>query len=270
MVVELHVELPDGQRATAPEDGLTVVLLHAFPLSAAMWQHQREALDSRAWVIAPDLRGFGRSPLGSEDPSVAAMANDIVAVLDRFGIERAVLVGLSMGGYIAMAVLRRHAARVRGLVLADTKASADAPAARDKRERIARAVLADGGGTVLREEVLPTLLGPTTERERPQVREQVLRMLDAAPPRAVAWAQRAMAARPDSFDVLRGSDVPGLVVVGAEDTLSPPEEAEQMAEALAGSELVVVPDAGHLSAVESPDRFDAALHTFVDRLSDPA
>jgi len=258
MPVELH--------ATEEGTGTPVVLLHAFPLSAGMWRRQRAPLGARARVITPDLRGFGRSPLGTDAPSLEAMAEDVAALLDRLGVELAVLVGLSMGGYLAMAFLRGHAARVRGLVLADTKASADAAPARDKRERIARAVLA-GDRTVLRQEVLPTLVGATTVRERPGVMSEVAALVDAAPPRAVAWAQRAMAARPDSFDVLRASAVPSLVVVGAEDTLSPPDEAAQLVEALTGSRLLVIPAAGHLSAMEAPEAFTGAVGDFLDGLS---
>jgi pimeloyl-ACP methyl ester carboxylesterase len=243
--------------------GLPVLLLHAFPLSSAMWSAQRDALAAGYRVLTPDQRGFGNSPLGSAEPSLAVAADDVAALLDARGIDRAVVVGLSMGGYVAMALVRDHPRLVRALVLADTKASADSGAARDKRERIAQGVLDAGSSAVLLDEVLPTLLGDTSERERPAVVERVRRMVTEAPPAAVAWAQRAMAARPDSFAALGAAGVPTLVLVGEEDRLSPPEEAQQIVDAVPGAELVVLPAAGHLSAVEIPAEFTAAVQGFL-------
>ncbi|MGI8698778.1 MAG: alpha/beta fold hydrolase [Mycobacteriales bacterium] len=247
--------------------GLPVVLLHAFPLSAAMWSAQREALSADYRVLTPDQRGFGGSPLGDDEPSLDAVADDVAALLDVKAIDRAVVGGLSMGGYVAMAFARRHPERLAGLVLADTKASADAQPARDKRERIARAVLAAGNAAVLLEEVLPTLLGDTSERERPEVVAAVRQMVTDAPAPAVAWAQRAMAARPESLASLRSVGVPTLVVVGAQDRLSPPEEAQQIVDVVPGAELRQIAAAGHLCAVETPAEFTRAVGDFLTRLS---
>lgn len=238
--------------------GRPLVLLHAFPLSSAMWRDQREMLAAHARVITPDLRGFGGSDLGSDDPSLDASADDVAALLDRLDLPRVVLGGLSMGGYVAMAFLRRHGDRVDGLLLADTKAGADSDEGRAKRERIASEVLAEAASTVLTDEVLPTLVGTTTVADRPQVYGRVRALVQAAPAPAVAWAQRAMAARPDSLETLRAADIPALVVVGEEDTLSPPAEAEAMAAALPAAQLVRLPGAGHLSAVETPEAFNEA------------
>ena len=149
-------------------DGVPVVLLHAFPLSSAMWLGQREGLSGVCRVITPDLRGFGGSPLGDEEPSLAVMADDVAETLDAEGIERAVIGGQSMGGYVTMEFCRRYPERVLGVILADTKASADPPAARENRERIAREVTANGTGILL-EEMLPGLVGPTTRERRPMV-----------------------------------------------------------------------------------------------------
>ena len=149
--------------------GLPVVLLHAFPVSSAMWLSQREALAPAYRVITPDQRGFGGSPLGADDPDLGLAADDVVALLDAKNIDSAVIGGLSMGGYVAMALLRRHPQRVRALVLADTKAGADPEPARANRHRIAAAVEADERSSLLLEEVLPTLVGPTTVATRPMV-----------------------------------------------------------------------------------------------------
>jgi pimeloyl-ACP methyl ester carboxylesterase len=248
--------------------GRAVVLLHAFPLSSAMWLAQREALSGSVRVVTPDQRGFGGSPLGDDPPSLDAAADDLAALLDSLAIDRVVLGGLSMGGYVAMAFLRRHAERVDALILADTKASADAPQARANRERIANLVTDDESSGILVDEVLPTLLGATTTAERPLVSGRVKALVQAAPAAAVAWAQRAMAARPDSFDTLRLAPVPTLVIVGVEDTIPPPYYAQAMAKTVTGGRLDILPRAGHLSALEVPEEFNAAVLKFVATLPD--
>ena len=247
-------------------DGRPLVLLHAFPLSSAMWLDQRQGLSAHCRVITPDLRGFGGSALGDDEPTLVAAADDVAALLDRLDLDRVLLGGLSMGGYVAMMMLRRHANRISGLLLADTKATADPELARANRERIAVAVLADPGSTVLVDEVLPSLVGPSTVERRGGVLGRVRGLVQQAPPPAVAWAQRAMAARPDSFDVLRACQVPALVIVGAEDALSPPSDAQEMAAALPDSTLVTIPDVGHLSAVEDPAAFNDAVLGFINRI----
>ncbi|SEF90997.1 Pimeloyl-ACP methyl ester carboxylesterase [Thermomonospora echinospora] len=247
--------------------GTPLVLLHAFPLSSAMWLAQREGLGGRFRVITPDLRGFGGSVLGEDEPSVDVMADDVARMLRVKGIDRAVIGGLSMGGYVAMALCRRHPDRVLGLVLAGTKASADTEQARDVRLRQAERLEHEGGTRVLVDEVLPFLVGPTTMRQRALVYGRVRGLVQAAPALAAAWAQRAMAARGDSFETLRGTRAPALVMVGDEDELSTRTDARAMAEALPNAELQVIPRAGHLSAVEQPDLFNQAVAEFVAALA---
>jgi pimeloyl-ACP methyl ester carboxylesterase len=246
--------------------GRPVVLLHAFPLDSGMWAAQVDGLAEHCRVIAPDLRGFGRSALGSDPPSVDAAADDVAALLDRLGVAGVVLGGLSMGGYVAMAFLRRHGDRVTGLLLADTRAGTDAEPARANRERIAAAVQADPASTVLVDEVLPGLLGDSTLADRPLVHDLVRGWVRTAPAPAVAWAQRAMAARPDSLPILRGVTVPAVVVVGEEDALTPPAQALTMAEAIGDATVVRIPAAGHLSAVEQPEAFNEAVLRLLGRL----
>ena len=246
--------------------GRPLVLLHAFPLSSTMWLEQRDALGAECRVITPDQRGFGGSALGDDAPSLDAAADDVAELLDRLELQDVVLGGLSMGGYVAMALLRRHPERIAALILADTKASADPDAAKANRERIAAAVESDESSTVLVDDVLPALLGSTTTSSRPLVSGRVRGLVQTAPSAAVAWAQRAMAGRPDSFDTLRAFDRPALVVVGAEDVLSPPSDAEAMADALPHGRLVVIPEAGHLTAVETPESFNAQVAGFLAEL----
>ena len=245
--------------------GRPLVLLHAFPLSSAMWLEQREILGAHCRVITPDQRGFGGSPLGDDEPSLGECAEDVLALLDRLELETVVLGGLSMGGYVAMELLRRAPQRVSALLLADTKATADPPEAREGRLRTAETVERDGTGA-LAETMLPALLGATTLERRAAVAGRVRGLVSAAPAPAVAWASRAMAARPDSLETLRATDVPALVVVGEQDTLSPVAQAQEMVDALPQGRLAVVPEAGHLSAVEDPEAFGAVVTGFLDEI----
>jgi pimeloyl-ACP methyl ester carboxylesterase len=251
------VELAYGDHGS----GRPLVLLHAFPLSSAMWS----GLQLPGRVVTPDQRGFGRSPLGDDAPSLGACAADVLALLDRLGLDRVVLAGLSMGGYVAMELLRRAPERVAALVLADTKAQADTDEQRAGRLRTAEAVERDGTAG-LADTMLPALLGSTTLERRPQVVARVRGLVGDAAPEAVAWASRAMAARPDSFEVLRATDVPALVVVGEQDALSPVRQAQELADALPQGRLAVVQEAGHLSAVEDPEAFGAVVTGFLKGL----
>jgi pimeloyl-ACP methyl ester carboxylesterase len=248
--------------------GRPIVLLHAFPLNASMWAPQREQFAGSWRVLCPDQRGFGGSPLPSDAaPSVDTLADDLAAVLDAKRIDvPIVLGGLSMGGYVAMAFWRRHRERVAALVLADTKATADTAAAAANRERIAAAVIAAGSSAQLVDEMLPKLIGATSMQQRPLVQGRVKALIESAPPYAVAWAQRAMATRPDSLADLRTVDVPALVIVGAEDEVSLRSDAEAMADALPRSRLVIIPSAGHLSAMEAPEDFNSVLQAFLETL----
>lgn len=236
-------------------DGLPLVMLHAFPLSSALFTQETTMLPG--WrTLTPDLRGFGRSPMGDDPPSLAAMAEDVVALLDRQGIDRAVVGGVSMGGYVTMELLRAAPDRVAGVVLVDTRAEADTEQAKAARVSMAEAVLERG--SYLLDPMMAVLLGETTRARRPDVVRLVSGWLDEVDPRAVAWAQRAMAQRPDSHAVLRACGLPGVVIVGAEDALSPAADAASMAADL-GTEHAVVPQAGHLAVVENPAAVRAHL-----------
>jgi pimeloyl-ACP methyl ester carboxylesterase len=233
---------------------LPLILLHAFPLDARMWEPVRAPLAARLRLITPDQRGLGRSPLPPTDraPSLDDAARDVLALLDKLGLERVVLGGCSIGGYLTMAVLRLAPERVGGLVLIDTKATADTPEAAENRLRLAERAEAEGVSGWLAESMLPNLLAERTRTEEPGVVETVRNLIDSQPPTGVAWAARAMAARPDSQEALAGTDVPALLVVGEEDTLTPPEAARAIAGVLPEAELVVLPGAGHLTPLEDP------------------
>jgi len=239
--------------------GIPLVLLHAYPLDSRMWDGVRPRLAKRARVITPDLRGFGRTPLPpGDEPSVDVLADDVVALLDELALDRVVLGGCSMGGYVAMAVLRKAAERVDRLVLADTRADADDF---DRRAgRLANATRAQEEGIEwLPDTLLPGLFASGTPDRRTELAELVRAMILAQPADGVAWALRAMAERPDSQDVLRAFDRSALVLVGERDALTPPEVVRQLAGLLPAADLVEVPGAGHLTPMEAPDEVAAAI-----------
>jgi pimeloyl-ACP methyl ester carboxylesterase len=239
-----------------------VLLLHAFPLHSGMWAHQIAALGKRHRVIAPDYRGLGKSGVPPEATTMELLAEDIRALLAHLRIERAAIAGLSMGGYLAFELYRRAPGLFRGVALCDTKASADNEEGKAWRETFARSTLERGLGWAA-DEMAPKLLRPTPD---PAVVKDVRHLILGCTPAGVAAAQRGMARRPDSTPTLATISCPALVVVGVEDAATPPAEAEKMAKAIKGAKLVKVPKAGHLSNLENPEAFDAALTAFVDAL----
>lgn len=242
--------------------GRPVVLLHAFPLTSAIFSSVLPVADYR--VITPDLRGFGATPLGDDEPDLARMADDVVALMDRLELDSAIVGGVSMGGYVTMQMLRQAPQRVSGVLLIDTKAGADTDQARQGRLAMADAVVQQGRPVL--EPMIQALLGQTTRDSRPDVVASVSGWLDAADPRAVAWAQTAMARRPDSHATLAECGLPAVVLVGEQDTLSPRSDADSMAQAL-GAPVLVVPDAGHLAVVENAAAARSQLQVALDVLS---
>jgi len=252
---------------TGPSSRLPLVLLHGFPLDHRMWDDVVDLLPGDRTVLAPDLPGLGASPSGEDvadalglapEPSIATIADAVAATLRGAGVERAVVAGLSMGGYVAMALVERHPDLVAGLGLLDTKSTADDDAARANRLRIADLVLAEQGIRA----VLPmarVVLGATSLDRRPDLVDRLELWIRGQGPAGVAWSQRAMAARPDRTEAVARFAGPALVLVGAEDEVTPLGSAQHLAAALAASELVVVPRAGHMSSIENPEPVAAAL-----------
>ena len=246
--------------------GEAFVLLHGFPFDRSMWREQVEVLSADFRVIAPDLRGLGETPLGGvAAATMGEMAEDVAALLDALNVERAVLGGLSMGGYVAFEFVRRFPGRVRALVLADTRPQADDDAGRRTREENARKVLREGMRPLV-DSMLPKLLSASTREREAGVVERVSAMMLAVRPEGAAAALRGMAERRDQTELLSLIDVPTLVVVGAEDAITPPSDAEAMAAKIEGARLVRVEGAAHLSNVERPEEFNRALADFVGGL----
>jgi 3-oxoadipate enol-lactonase len=244
-------------------NGPAVVLLHAFPLSRLMWRPQLDALQDRHRIVAPDLRGFGGSSGFAATPSVEQLADDAARLLDELKVSRAVVGGLSMGGYVAMAFARRHPDRLRGLILADTKAEADDEAARANRDR-AIASAAPSTGAAFIETMLPRLVGATTLARRPEVVAEVRRIAGAQVAAGIVGALQALRDRPDARPGLDAIAVPTLVVVGSEDVLTPPTVARDLAKRIAGARLEEIEGAGHLANLEQPEQFTAVVRTFLD------
>lgn len=236
-----------------------VVLIHAFPLHAAQWRPQTVPPGWR--LFTPDLPGFGASTSPAAD-SVETMAAGVEAAMDREGIGRAVIGGLSMGGYVALALYRRAPHRFRAMILADTRATPDTAEQRESRGKMIEMVRARGAGAVA-DELLPKLLGETTKRDRPQVGGTVRALIEANRPGAIAAALEALASRPDSTATLRGIDVPVLVVCGEEDVVTPLSDAEAMRLEVPSATLHVIPRAGHLANVEDPAAFNESLAAFL-------
>ena len=239
-----------------------LVLLHAFPLNARMWEGQLALADAGWRVIAPHFRGFDGDTGDPPATSLEDYAGDVIDLLDALHIKQAVAAGLSMGGYTAFAMLRHAARYVQALVLADTRPEADTSEAIEGRRKMLELVQARGPAAVA-EEMLPKLLGETTRRTRPDVVDRVRTLVLSNSAVAVAGAVRAMMTRPDSTPLLSTIHVPVLSLDGDEDTVTPPAIAEQMHGGIAGSELTIIAGAGHLSNLEQPEAFNGALAHFL-------
>jgi pimeloyl-ACP methyl ester carboxylesterase len=242
--------------------GTPLLLLHGFPFTSQSFAPQLSAAIAGARTIAPDHRGYGQSPDAGGSATMDELADDALALLDRLGVQRAIVGGVSMGGYAALALLRRDPARVAGLALMDTTALPDDAAAKERREQNANAVLANGTRTFI-DGLLPKLFAPATPAP---VRAPIEEQMRAAKPESIAASLRGMAARLDTREVLSRYAGPLLVVVGEHDVITPPERAKQLADLVTGSTLVTVPNAGHLANVEQPSAVNAALSAFVAKV----
>jgi 3-oxoadipate enol-lactonase len=246
--------------------GAAVVLLHAFPFDREVWSDVVPALAARFRVVSVDARGFGESPLraayptpGSSAPyALTDLADDLAALLDALAIEKAALVGMSMGGYTALAFAARHARRLSALVLADTRAAADSPEVREKRERALATVHGRGVAAYLDES-----LGPLLSRGAPPALRALVRTRAASHADSVVAGIEALRDRPDRTADLPAIACPTLALCGAEDGVTPPAEMRRMSQAIRGARYVELPGAGHLSHLEAREGFTAAIGVFL-------
>jgi pimeloyl-ACP methyl ester carboxylesterase len=242
-----------------------LLLIHGFPLDGEMWSPQLRAFGTSRRVVAPDLAGFGKTG-GTGRKTLDAHADDLAALLDHLGIPRAVVVGLSMGGYIAFSFWRRHRGRVAALVLADTRPGADGDEARAQRRALAEKVMAEGP-----EVAAASLRGRYISADAPaEIEAEVRTMILRQGREGIASALEALAGRADSTGDLAGIDVPVLIAVGASDAITPPHESEAMLAAIPGARLALIPRAGHLSNLEEPGAFNGALREFLNEIDEAA
>ncbi|MEE4544956.1 alpha/beta fold hydrolase [Streptomyces sp. V4-01] len=240
-------------------------MVHGHPFDRTMWAPQLHALGARHRMIAPDLRGYGRSTVVPGITPLDTFARDLAALLDHLGIERAALCGLSMGGQIVLEFHRLFPERVAGLVLADTFAQAETPQGRKERNDRADALLRDGMSGYAHA-VLDSMVAPATVRDLPDVAAHVLRMMLGAPPQGAAAALRGRAERPDYTAMLAGVAVPTLVVVGRDDVFTPVSDARFLHDRIPGARLAVIEGAGHLPNLERPAEFNRALSMLLAKI----
>jgi 3-oxoadipate enol-lactonase len=242
--------------------GTPVVLLHGFPFNRTMWSEQIEALAPRHHVLAPDLRGHGETTVTAGPATMEDMARDVSALMEKLDISRAAVCGISMGGYVAMALYRMFPLRARALVLADTRPGVDTEEARANREVQAEKALQEGMAGIA-DAMLPKLLSPKTVARNPAVVARVREMILKTNPEGAAAALRGMAQRRDQTSFLSRVVAPALVMVGREDKITPLADAELMHREIGGARLAVIEDAGHVSNLEQPESFNAVLKKFL-------
>ncbi|HEX8492952.1 MAG TPA: alpha/beta hydrolase [Pyrinomonadaceae bacterium] len=245
--------------------GQPVVLLHGYPFNRSMWREQVEVLSDSYRVITPDLRGLGETTAAGDVAAMDEMARDVAALLDELEIRRAVVGGLSMGGYVTFSFYRRFPLRVRALILADTRPQADTDEARRSRMEQAQTILRDGMEAIA-DSFLTKVLAPATLAEQPNTVSRVRRMITSTNPQGAAAALQGMAARSDQTDFLPGILAPTLIIVGSLDKLTPRQDAELMRREIRGSRLEVISGAAHISNIERPAEFNRSLADFLQTL----
>lgn len=245
--------------------GLPLVLLHAFPCNRSMWMPQISALTQtrQLRVITPDFRSFGESEICEGPCLMETLADDIAALLNALQIEICALGGISMGGYVAFAFYRKYGARLRALILADTRPQADTDEGRAAREELAQLAEREGSRAVV-ERQLPRLLTAATLQDPTGTTARLRAMMEAATPTGIANALRGMALRPDSTDLLSQITCPTLIITGEEDTIIPLADAQLMAERISNAQIFTIPRAAHLSNLEQPEAFNQRLVAFLE------
>lgn len=248
--------------------GTPLLLVHGFPLSSAMWGPQLVHFSRKHRVIAPDLRGFGKTSLQPGQTSTMELfADDLAALLDHLKLPKAVIVGLSMGGYIAFAFYRKYPEKVQALVLCDTKSEPDSEEGKAGRYKLIEQVQEQGSNAAA-ESMIPKLFGPETYRQKQDTVAQLSGLIGRNHPEAIIAAAKGLAERPDATGLLPQIKVPSLVIVGKDDAIAPPEGAKKMAQQIPDWQFSLVPHAGHMSNLENPQFFNQALESFLLSVSD--
>jgi 3-oxoadipate enol-lactonase len=242
-------------------NGFPIVFLHAFPLNRNMWAKQEDALCSQFRVITIDLRGHGESDAPLWRYTLEQSADDVNTLLEQLLIQQAVFVGLSMGGYVLFAFYQKYAARVKGLILADTRAQADTSEGKNGRFHMAQIAYTQGCSAIA-DLMIPKLLSPHTIQTRLDLVQQVRAMIENNQISGIAGDLMAMAERPDSIPLLRHIACPTQIIVGELDQATPPSDAKLMAEQIPHARLTIIPHAAHLTNMEQPDAFNQIVSAF--------
>ena len=245
--------------------GLPIVFLHAFPLNRTMWAAQEKALSSQFRIITIDLRGHGESDAPLWRYTLEQSADDVNALLDHLAIQRALFVGLSMGGYILFALYRKYAARMKGLILADTRALTDTSEGNEGRFQMAQTAYKQGPSAIA-DIMLPKLLSPSTVQTKPDLVQQVRAMIEGNQISGIAGDLMAMAERPDSVPLLSQITCPTQIIVGELDQATPPSDAKLMADQIPNAQLAIIPGAAHLANLEQPEAFNQIVAAFATEL----
>jgi 3-oxoadipate enol-lactonase len=263
MKIKLQTGISTFVREQGDPSGLPVVFIHGFPFSHEMWKGQLEALPRAVRAIAYDVRGHGQTDVGDGQYTIELFVDDLIALLDHLNIQQAVLCGLSMGGYVALRAAERNPDRVRGLVLADTRSEADGNEAKVKRTGTLKGVKADGVATIAGNFV-KAVFAAETFQSNPQAVELIKQLIIANSPIGICGTAIALAARTDTTATLSSIGVPTLILVGEQDALTPPAASQAMHEKIAGSNLVILKHAAHMSNVENRVEFNANLTKFLE------
>ena len=245
--------------------GFPLVLIHGHPFNRSMWRQQLEEFQANYRVIAPDLRGYGASHVIPGKTLLSDFAQDIVTLLDKLMVKQCVLCGLSLGGQIVLECYRQFPERIRGLVLADTFATLDTPEIKQNRYRTAERLLREGMGAYS-VEVLPKMMAPANIAASPDTANHVLDMMKSSSPEGAAAALIGRAERQDYTGLLGTIAVPTLIFVGSLDEFTPVSDAKFMHDRIPHSELLVIEGAGHMTNVERPQEFNAALAAFLQKV----
>ena len=247
-------------------EGSPILFVHGFPLDHTMWQEQVAELSRDFRCVVPDLRGFGQSTVTEGTVTMEQFADDLAALLDALAItEPVVLCGLSMGGYIAWQFARRHAARLKGLILCDTRAVPDTAEGAVNRRKLADDVVRTGPELVANA-MLPKLFSDRETSRRTELKDELRQVMLATDPRGIAAASRGMAERADAQPWLATINCPALLLVGEQDVISTPAEMSEIASALPHATFRVIPDAGHLAPLENPGPTNDAIRSFLTEL----
>jgi len=243
-------------------EGIPLILLHGFPFDRNLWYDQVQALNDHCRVITPDLRGFGESKAPESPVSMSQYAADIITLMDLLKIEQAIVGGLSMGGYIALAIAEQYPERLLGLILSNTKATKDTAAQRQNRYNTSEKTNYDGTEFLVKD-LLEKVLCEATLSEKPDVVEYTQQMMRRQSGEAVRSALAGMAERKDREFILSEIEVPVLVIAGKKDTLIPVFDSKMMVREMPHAHLEIIEDSGHLSNLEQPELYNKILLRFI-------